>query len=282
MENASKALLIAGAMLLGMLLISLLFYTIGIIKNYQGSKEELINIENTSKFNQKFTAYDRDDVQGYELITLVNQIVDYNERKSTDSKYGNDEQYPYITLIIGLNKKANMFLRDDTIEEAYRLFTNDEYHDDEFSAKSRNGKYSSFEKNINDKLNTALENFNIKDDEIKANKVAKNIGSIFLTSKEIEYKKSLPSYGNEQAVYQDMANTYNKIVNPTDKVTWEYAKKNFVVGKNVERNKYYVYACMLYEYMQFKRGVFECTNLKYDDVSGRVSEIEFLFTGKIH
>ena len=41
-------------------------------------------------------------------------------------------------------------------------------------------------------------------------------------------------------------------------------------------------ALKYYEYMQFKRGVFECTNLEYDNVSGRVKTIEFKFTGKIH
>ncbi len=284
MENASKALLIAGALILGMLLISLLLYTIGIFKDYQGSKDELINIENTAKFNQRFTIYDRTDVQGYELITLVNQIVDYNERKTTDSQYGNDEQYPFITLIIDMNGMADKLLRDDTISQEYRLFKNVTYCDDELSAKNRRGRYSSFEKDIQDKLKTALVNFNILDDETKANKVAKNIGSIFLTPNEVNYKASLATYGSEQAVYQDMANTYNMAVNPDTKVTWKDAKRDFVVGNNnAERNKYYVYACMFYEYMQFKRGVFECTNLQYDDnLSGRVNIIEFKFTGNIH
>lgn len=287
MENASKALLIAGGVLLGMLLISLLFYTVGIFKNYQGSKDELINIENTSKFNQKFTAYDRKDVQGYELITLVNQTVDYNERKTIDSKYGNDNQYPFITLIIDLNSMADRFLRDDSINVDYRLFRENIYQDDEsssnFSANKRSGRYSSFEKNINDKLKTALTNFNIENDEVRANKVAKNIGSIFLTQNEVKSKASLTTYGSEQAVYQDMANTYNMAVNPDTKVTWEDAKRDFIIGNNnAERNKYYVYACMFYEYMQFKRGVFECTNLQYDNLSGRVNKIEFKFTGNIH
>ena len=281
MENASKALLMAGAALLGMLLISLLFYAVGIIKNYQASKEELITIENTSKFNQKFTAYDRDDVLGYELISLINQVIDYNERKSSDSIYKNDDQYPYIQLSITINE-PEVFYRDENLAEQYRLFKKITYAENEISAKNRNSP-NSFKKSIEDKMTNALKDFHIEDDEIRANKVAKNIDSIFLTKDEINNKSKLPSYGNEQAVYQDMANTYNLAVNPDPKITWQDAKRDFIIGNNnAERNKYYVYACMFYEYMQFKRGVFKCNDLIYDNSTGRVKIINFIFTGTIH
>ena len=37
-----------------------------------------------------------------------------------------------------------------------------------------------------------------------------------------------------------------------------------------------------YEYAQFKKGIFECTSIEYDDdVTGRVKTINFNFTGKI-
>ena len=281
MENASKALLMAGAALLGMLLISLLFYAVGVIKNYKSSKEELITIENTAKFNQKFTVYDRDDVLGYELISLINQVIDYNERKSSDSLYKNDEQYPYIHLSITINE-PEVFYRDETLGEQYRLFRKMTYAENELSAKNRNSP-NSFKKSIEDKMTKALTDFHLQDDEIRANKVAKNIDSIFLTKDEIKDKSKLPSYGSEQAVYQDMANTYNLAVNPDTKITWQDAQKDFVIGNNnAERNNYYVYACMFYEYMQFKRGEFECTNLGYDNSTGRVKTISFIFKGTIH
>ena len=41
---------------------------------------------------------------------------------------------------------------------------------------------------------------------------------------------------------------------------------------------YYKMACMYYEYMQFKRSEFKCTNLEYDEGNtGRVKKIEFQF-----
>ena len=80
-----------------------------------------------------------------------------------------------------------------------------------------------------------------------------------------------------------MANTYRASTgedignNPQTRI--DFAKENLVIGKG---NNYYKYACIYYEYMQFKRGVFKCTNLEYDSVTGRVIKIDFLFTGKIH
>lgn len=41
------------------------------------------------------------------------------------------------------------------------------------------------------------------------------------------------------------------------------------------------YILNYYEYYQFKKGIFECTNIEYDDTYGRVSLIEFKFTGDI-
>ena len=95
MDNASKALLMAGGMLLAILILTLLIYAWSLFSEYQSSRDDLADIENTAKFNQQFTNYDRDDVQGYELITLVNQIIDYNERKTEDTKNDNNVRYKY-------------------------------------------------------------------------------------------------------------------------------------------------------------------------------------------
>ena len=35
-----------------------------------------------------------------------------------------------------------------------------------------------------------------------------------------------------------------------------------------------------YEYVQFKRARFDCTNVEYDQVTGRIIKMEFEFTGK--
>lgn len=108
MENASKALIMAGGMLLAILIVSLLVYAWSLFSKYQLSKDSLSDVEDTAKFNEQFANYDRDDVQGYELISLVNKIVDYNYRKSKDEEAKSDDKYSPITITIDFGSDANM------------------------------------------------------------------------------------------------------------------------------------------------------------------------------
>ncbi len=291
MENASKALLMAGGMVLAILLLTILLYAWNLFSDYQSSDDRLADIENTAKFNQQFTNYDRDDVQGYELISLINQIVDYNERKTSDTKNDNKEKNNPIIITINM---INFTERKKLVygDENNVLITEDKYEDGEdktyFTAKGRNNSKSSFESNVEKKLEEAL---NLpggnKLDESKANKVAKNIGSIFHTETEITNLLDTKSVYNKKRdnVLLEMANTY---IASTGEFSYYTVQQRIttlgesLVIKDTMTNNYYKYACMYYEYMQFKRAVFKCTTLKYNEETGRVSQIDFEFTGKIH
>lgn len=76
MENASKALIIAGAILLSILIISLGILIFnqasGVINNNAMSEVEI------SSFNQKFTQYEGTSVRGSQVNALQNQIVQNN------------------------------------------------------------------------------------------------------------------------------------------------------------------------------------------------------------
>ena len=135
MENASKALLIAGGVLIAILLISLLIYKGTVISEYQDSKKELADIEDTAKFNDQFLQYNRDDVEGYELLSLIHKVIDYNERKTTDSTIKTDSYKP-IKLEID-------FINDENVKklvysEKRQLFTNTSYVID---ASNRNSSF---------------------------------------------------------------------------------------------------------------------------------------------
>lgn len=101
MENTSKALIMAGGMLLAILIVSLLVYAWSLFSKYQSSQDDLTDIEDTAKFNEQFTNYQRDNVKGYEILSLANKVTDYNYRKS-ESDRTNDENYVPITIVINL------------------------------------------------------------------------------------------------------------------------------------------------------------------------------------
>ena len=282
MENASKALLMAGGMLLAILLVTLLVYAWGMFSEYQNAKADLAEIEDTAEFNEQLSQYDRDDVDGYTLLSLINRIIDYNERNTTDS-VSEQEKYPCINLTIDMGDQS---AREKlTYDNQLRLFTRREYLESEFTAINRNTS-NSFRTAIEEKINTGLGSL----EPIKAEKVARSIASIFKTADQIDADAER-QYGVADAttrtyVYKVMINEYNTASG--ESLTIDDINELIIPSTpgSINSNEYYTYACQYYEYMQFKRGIFKCTNLGYSDVSttgtGRVNRMDFEFTGEIN
>lgn len=76
MENASKALIIAGAILLSILLISL---GIMIFNTAQDTtRNSGMNQAQVSSFNNKFTKYEGEKIKGSEVKSLIQEIIASN------------------------------------------------------------------------------------------------------------------------------------------------------------------------------------------------------------
>ena len=83
MENASKALIIAGAILLAILIISLgiMIYNqaSGVVNNNAMSEVEI------SSFNQKFTQFEGTNIKGSQVNSLLSEIIQNNVANQEDS-----------------------------------------------------------------------------------------------------------------------------------------------------------------------------------------------------
>ncbi len=101
MENASKALVIAGTILISILVISVAVLSFNKMSDYQKSKSDLIKDNQISKFNEGFTQYIRNDTLGIDIITLANKVIDYNNKKID---YGVIDYNQTITLEIDMKK----------------------------------------------------------------------------------------------------------------------------------------------------------------------------------
>lgn len=78
MENAAKALLIAGGILIALVIIStgLIVYTrTRDLQQYESATKEA---EQVRKFNQEYTAYDKKELRGIEIITITNKAINNN------------------------------------------------------------------------------------------------------------------------------------------------------------------------------------------------------------
>ncbi len=83
MENASKALIIAGAILLSILIISL-----GIMIFRQASgvvDSNAMDEVAVSSFNQKFTQYEGENIRGANVNALINTVIQNNLTNSGDT-----------------------------------------------------------------------------------------------------------------------------------------------------------------------------------------------------
>ena len=81
MENASKALLIAGAVLLAMIVISAIMIVQGEMGEEIKRQDESLEAKQLAEFNMKYKSYEK-DVRGIDLRSLMNTADDDNSKDS--------------------------------------------------------------------------------------------------------------------------------------------------------------------------------------------------------
>lgn len=86
MENASKALIMAGGVLIALMVASLVAFFFKNISEWQGMQETGEELEQMVEFNEQYEVYGR-DVYGSELLSIANKIADYNKRQAEDKGY---------------------------------------------------------------------------------------------------------------------------------------------------------------------------------------------------
>ena len=103
MENASKALVMAGSVLIALMIIGALLLTYNGIRNYQKTETVDLSTLQTAEFNNQFNTYNRDNVRGNDLYSLINRADDYNK-----SQEANNSGYESVTIKVSFNGKRNL------------------------------------------------------------------------------------------------------------------------------------------------------------------------------
>ena len=80
MENASKALIMAASVLIAIVIISAFLLMMSNLTSYQESSYQSNLSAQIAEFNNQYTTYDRSNIRGSDMISLMNRIVDYNKR----------------------------------------------------------------------------------------------------------------------------------------------------------------------------------------------------------
>ena len=84
MENATKALLMAGGVLIAIIIISLLVRTYGNMGQFQKQQLTAEEAEKLEAYNKEYTKYLNQYVYGTEVITVINKTLDYQEKQNIE------------------------------------------------------------------------------------------------------------------------------------------------------------------------------------------------------
>lgn len=110
MENASKALIIAGAILISILLISvgiLVMNSTGNMQDEVGTTSDSMAIQT---FNSNFTVYEGNEMSGSQVKSLLSYIKSSNAScgTATGSSEGTTDKYVYVTSDSDVKTASNV------------------------------------------------------------------------------------------------------------------------------------------------------------------------------
>ena len=126
MENASRALTMAGGILIALLIIGALVLMFNQIGDYEKGKSSDEKLSQVVEFNKQFTQYTYDDIKGYELISLINKVIDYNGKNGVGNSVDYNKKITVKVDVTGFNQKFGVDGKTNMFEEHEYVIINSE------------------------------------------------------------------------------------------------------------------------------------------------------------
>ena len=275
MENASKALIMAGSVLIGLMIIGALLLMFTNLSNYQGEKQEGETDSQVVEFNNQFATYNREDVRGSELYSLLNRVISYNRtqstagiRNSSDTTWADEGQdLAYEPMEIEFTLDVSQLSADNT----NRLFTRNT------NRYVVSGNTNEFENTIKDTISKLESGYGTA----TLTNLTTNITRIFPTNPSEDQQNNAVSAFKSACKKKTITTVKNDGNSGTtyivDNITWNDLKTSADTSGSI-RNNIYKY----YEYVQFKRAHFDCVDVEYNQNTGRITKMKFEFTGEFN
>ncbi len=119
MENASKALLIAGGVLVGMIVISLFYYMFGKVGMLVSETDRNTLEEEVIAYNKGFEAYNKKLMYGIDVISALNKAIDNNKRNKCEDD--SSSEY-YVDIEIKLKEDFGDYIEIYTFKPEERRY----------------------------------------------------------------------------------------------------------------------------------------------------------------
>lgn len=257
MENASKALIMAGSVLIALMIIGALLLMINNLSSYQETDTKTARDAQVVEFNNQYETYNRKNVRGSDLYSLLNRAVDYNKRKSTKGTGDKDE---------------GEYLAYQPMEITFDLtpLSGGDWKEKFWTSKDSNPNNHLIRKSsytVSDTNNEFKTHVYDKVKELETTYGSDSLNNLVIGMSKIFLDKSNPTE-DEKKLAVDTFNITSKNKKAND---FSQLDETSVYRKDV-----YTYA----EYVQFKRAKFDCEETGYNQKTGRIIKMTFKFTGK--
>ena len=129
MENATKALVMAGSVLIAVIIIALLYSFLSTLSANAEQEDLKLLAEQTEKFNKEYEAFERKLMRGTDLITLINKAIANNKKYDDQDKiYDIDVKFTLssdITKVIVevVNGKAQPASREEIVFNSSKVYS---------------------------------------------------------------------------------------------------------------------------------------------------------------
>ncbi len=123
MENASKALIMAVSIILGIMIVTFLCFAFGMVKNLNSKNMTQIEETETAKFNEEFFKYyengkDIIEVTSHDIISISNFVKENNSKY--DLKEATQNSY-YVTIDV-YTKSEKIYNFEKSNQDEYSIF----------------------------------------------------------------------------------------------------------------------------------------------------------------
>lgn len=302
MENASKALYIAGSLLIALLVISLLVYTFNNLGGVEEQKDEIAYEESITAFNREYEAFNKKIMYGVDVISCINKAVSNNEKyvkSGTWASGGASGEEAVVDVQVILNNDLKEFFKiyhmndkfadSKYAKEAAIYATSSEEVYKDFKAKGylNNSVYEFFKESPDFLSSKELDDMKIRDlfnANDGQNRFTNASPEYTLNLPEVTFTKQVGEYSREYKgkFFMDLmeeSRKKHKFTEGTEglKNLVNHASELEIVRIN-DSSDSSVWSSVKWTTVlsDFKKRKFECKEITYNENTGRVENILFV------
>lgn len=138
MDNAVKALEIAGGVLIAILILSLFVFMFNQVSYNQAMQNQNEETKKIEEFNKKYEAYNKNILYGADVISVINMAISNNIEETAGGQYDTSDPY-FIEVSFELN--TDLTTKIEAVDREGNKIENIRYDDFDTKLEADHGPY---------------------------------------------------------------------------------------------------------------------------------------------